>query len=334
MAKNDGNLWIIFLSCFYFFAFAFSITGNCFVLSLCYKRRGSSSLRWFIANLAIADLAFALLSILDAISFLWTWVGGQVTCKIQGFWIEACYTTSIMTLVLISFQRIKAVLHPFNARLSNAEGAKRKVVALWIGSLVVCSPLLYAYQVTLDLSGQIICTNKPFGDLGRQIYYSIHAVCFFMVPLMYMIYAQTAIFLALRSSRRAFATSYTNRHRKVAKTLAALTLAFIICWSPFMIVRTLMYFHLLSEGLVWRASQLLVKLKTVLDSILYAIYGENLNLRQYLRRIITRLTFRQASTGASAVRQRRMHEQSDRKSSGSTRKIYHTKLTVLYTSSV
>ncbi|CAH3171623.1 unnamed protein product, partial [Porites evermanni] len=294
MAKNDGNLWIIFLSCFYFFAFAFSIMGNCFVLSLCYKRRGSSSLRWFIANLAIADLTFALLSILDIISFLWTWVGGQVTCEIQCFWIEACYTTSIMTLVVMTFRRIKAVLHPFNARLSDAEGAKRKVVALWIGSLVVCSPFLYAYQVTLDLSGQIICTNKPFGDLGRQICYSIHAVCFFIVSLVYMIYAQTAIFLALiRSSRRvfptqnAFATSYTNRHRKVAKTLAALTLAFIICWSPFMIIRTLMYFHLLSEGHVWRASQLLVMLNTVLDPILYGIYRENLNFRQYLRRIIT-----------------------------------------------
>ena len=328
MAKNDGISLplVIFGSCFYFFAYAFSITGNCFVLSVCYKRSGSSSLRWFIANLAIADLTFALLSILDIISFLWTWVGGQVTCKIQCFWIEACYTTSIMTLVLISFQRFKAVLHPFNARLSDAEGAKRKVVALWLGSLVVCSPLLYAYQVvTLDLSGQIICTNRLFGDLGRQIYYSIHAVCFFIVPLMYMVYAQTAIFLALiRSSRRvfpaqnAFATSYRNRHRKVAKTLAALTLAFIICWSPFMIVRTLMYFHLLSEGHVWRASQLLVMLNTVLEPILYGIYGENLNFRQYLRRIITRLTFRQASTGASAVRQRRMHEQGDRKSSGST----------------
>ena len=290
-AKNEGISLplVIFGSCLFFFAYAFSITGNCFVLSVCYKRRGSSSLRWYIANLAIADLTFALLSILDIISFLWTWVGGQVTCKIQSFWIEACYTTSIMTLVLISFQRIKAVLHPFNARLSNAEAVKKKVVALWLGSLVVCSPLLYAYQVETHFNGQIICTNRPFGDLGRQIYYSIHAVCFFIVPLMYMIFAQTAISLALRSSRRVFssqntfATSYTNRHRKVAKTLAALTLAFIICWSPFMIVRTLMYFHLLSEGHVWRASQLLVMLNTVLDPILYGIYGENLNFRQYLR---------------------------------------------------
>ena len=215
-----------------------------------------------------------------------------------------------MTLVLISFQRIKAVLHPFNARLSDAEGVKKKVVALWLGSLVVCSPLLYAYQVeTLDYSGEIICTNRPFGDLGRQIYYSIHAVCFFIVPLMYMIYAQTAISLALRSSRRVFPTQNMNRHRKVAKTLAALTVAFIVCWSPFIIVRTLIYFHMLGEGHVWRASQLLVMLNTVLDPILYGIYGENLNFRQYLRCIITRLTSRQASIGASPVRQRRMHEQ-------------------------
>ena len=287
---------VIFGSCFYFFAYAFSITGNCFVLSVCYKRRGSSSLRWYIANLAIADLTFALLSILDMISFLWTWVGGQLTCKVQSFWIEACYTTSIMTLVLISFQRIKAVLHPFNARLSDAEGLKKKVAALWLGSVVVCSPLLYAYQVvTLDYSGQIICTNRPFGDLGRQIYYSIHTVCFFIVPLMYMIYAQTAISLALRSSRRiiptqnAFATSYMNRHHKVAKTLAALTLAFIICWSPFMIVRTLIYFHMLSEGHGWRLCQILVLLNTVLDPILYGICGENLKFRRYIRRITTRL---------------------------------------------
>ena len=197
MAKNDGISLplVIFGSSFYFFAYAFAITGNCFVLSVCYRRSGSSSLRWFIANLAIADLTFALLSILDIISFLWTWVGGQVTCKIQSFWIEACYTTSIMTLVLISFQRIKAVLHPFNARLSNAEAVKKKVVALWLGRLVVCSPLLYAYQVETHFNGQIICTNRPFGDLGRQIYYSIHAVCFFIVPLMYLIYAHTAISL-------------------------------------------------------------------------------------------------------------------------------------------
>lgn len=301
--KNDGISLplVIFGSCFYFVVYTLSLTGNCFVLSVCYKRR-ASSLKWFIANLAIADLTFAVLSILDIVSFLWTWVGGQVTCKIQCFLIEACYTTSIMTLVLISYERIKAVVDPFNARLSDPERAYKKVIALWAVSLVVVSPLLYAYQVTADANSKVICTNEPFGDLGRQAYYSIHSVCLFIIPLIYMIYAQTTIFLTLRSSVRifptqnSFAASFTNRHRKVAKTLAALTLAFIICWSPFMIVRTLMYFHLSSDGHIWRSSQLLVLLNTALDPILYGIYGENLNLKQSLKRFFKCPTFSRTSS--------------------------------------
>ena len=341
MAKNDGISLplVIFGSCFYFVVYTLSIAGNCFVLSACYKRR-SSSLKWFIANLATADLTFALLSILDIVSFLWTWVGGQVTCKIQCFWIEACYTTSIMTLVLISFERIKAVVNPFNARLSDPENAYKKVISLWVVSLVVCSPLLYAYQVlTLDYSGQVICTNRPFGDLGRQVYYSIHAICFFMVPLIYMIYAQTTIFLTLRSSIRvfptqnSFATSSTNRHRKVAKTLSALTLAFIICWSPFMIFRTLMYFNLSSEGHIWRASQLLVLSNTAIDPILYGIYGESLNVRQSIQRIFTCLTCRKTSSSARVINAGRSTGKVNTNSSTITG-INQSRLTTLYTSEV
>ena len=47
-----------------------------------------------------------------------------------------------------------------------------------------------------------------------------------------------------------------QRHEKVAKTLAALSLAFFSCQSPFMILRSLMCFNLASPGLVWRAAQL------------------------------------------------------------------------------
>ena len=309
MPKNDGISLplVIFGSSFYFVVYILSIGGNCFVLSLCYKRQ-ASSLKWFIANLAIADLTFAVLSILDIISFLWTWVGGQMSCKLQCFLIEACYTTSIMTLVVISYERIKAVVDPFNARLSNPERACKKAIVLWAVSLVVVSPLLYAYQIRPDdPGGKIICTNKLFGDLGRQIYYSIHTVCFFVVPLIYMLYAQTTIFITLRSNVRifptqnSFATSTTNRHRKVARTLAALTLAFVICWSPFMIVRTLMYFHLSNDGHIWRVSQLLIFVNTALDPILYGIYGENFNLKQWLRRLFRCPTFSTTSSGMRLI---------------------------------
>lgn len=287
MAKSNSHPLVILVSytCFYSIVFLLSIGGNLVVLCDCYrrkKRRGRSSLKWLIANLAFADFAFTLLTILDVIGSLWTWLGGTVSCKIQGFLIEACYTASIMTLVVITFERRKAVVTPFSTR-ANISGSRtcKTLAVLWIVSLVIGSPLLYAYEVeTGNTSGLFICSNAKFGKLGRQVYYSIHAVCFFIIPLIYMIYAQNAIFIALRSSaipsKNDFTTASTDRHRKVAKILVALTVTFTICWAPFIIVRELIYFYLANEGYYWRACQLLVFLNAALDPILYGIYGNKM----------------------------------------------------------
>lgn len=288
MATSDGYPTAIVgaFTCFYFLVFLSSIMGNSFVLSLCCKdfKQRPSSHKYFIANLAAADLTFTTLTILDLISFLWQWVGGQMSCKLESFLVEACYTTSIMTLALISYERLKAVVQPFNARLIAPAGVHRKITAVWVISFLVALLLLYAYRVEKDSNGAIACNNRILGDLGRQLYYSIHAVCFFLVPLIYMIYAQVTIFLTLRAGfvstqNAASATTCSNRrmHRKVAKTLAALTLAFVTFWSPFIVVRALKYFHKLTDkGYIWRASQLLILLNTALDPILYGIYGRNL----------------------------------------------------------
>ena len=191
-----------------------------------------------------------------------------------------------MALGLISFERLKAMVDPSSVRLVTREDMLRKFIAVWSVSVVVASPLLYAYQTQTDDTRTVSCTNITFGNLARQIYHTIHAFCFFLVPLVYMIVVQKRIFLSLRSR---FASNTSNiiasvrykRHFKVAKVLAALTIAFVICWSPFMVTRTMLYFHLTNGGYVWRASQLLILLNTVLDPILYGVYGEA--MRQYAR---------------------------------------------------
>ena len=291
MATSDGFSVAVVatFTCVYFLIFLSSIVGNSFVLWLCYKlkRQRESSLTCCIANLAIADITFTVMTIFDLIVFVWTWVGGEISCKLQGFSIEACYSTSLMTLALISFERLKAVVDPFRVRLITRENILRKLIAVWSVSAVVASPLLYAYQTLTDNTGAVSCTNTMFGDMARQIYYTIHAFCFFLVPLVYMIVVQKRVFLSLRSSvvsntsNTILASMHYKRHYKVAKVLAALTIAFVICWSPFMVTRTMMYFHFTNGGYVWRASQLLILLNTVLDPILYGVYGEA--MRQYAR---------------------------------------------------
>ncbi len=127
-------------------------------------------------------------------------------------------------------------------------------------SLAVCSPLVYIYSVETKEDGDVVCLTTTRGNIVPQIYYSLHTTFFFVIPLLYMIFTQSRIFRALRTNSMPVSNSFISksnqRHIKVAKTLAALTIAFVFCWSPFMITRTLIYSHLASLGLFWRVSQL------------------------------------------------------------------------------
>ena len=274
---------------FYFVVYVLSVVGNCWVMVTCYKtlKRKGSSLMWFVLNLATADLIFTFLTIFNGIGFLYRWVGGEIVCKFHGFLVETCYSVSISTLVVISYERLTAITDPLNARARNfTNRGYRRLLIIWGVCLIGCVPLAILYQMVREENGELVCNNTTWGDVGRQIFYSLHAFFFYIFPLSYMIFSQSKIFLALRSRRtvpsQRDAERSNRRHQKIAKTLFALTVAFAICWSPFMITRTLMYFHIAEPGALWRMSQLLICLNAVLDPIMYGIYGGNLKatLRQ------------------------------------------------------
>ena len=283
---------VVFFAIFYSAVFIVSVFGNIWVLITCYitLRRTHFPVMWFLANLASANLLFTLLTVFNTIGFYWRWIGGDVTCKLQGFLVEATYTVSITTLLVLSYQRLKAIVDPFNARI-NSRPRKEflKTVTIWVLCLAVCSPLVPIYRVEIQENGELLCTNTTWGSIGRQIFYGLHAILYFIIPLSYMIFSQTQIFRALCSRSRLINNNFTERsnrqHRKVAKTLAALTAAFVICQSPFMVTRTLLYFHLASYGFIWRGSQLLICLNVALDPLLYGYFGGNLNsvLQRLLR---------------------------------------------------
>lgn len=294
MATSDSFplFMVVFLLTFYITVFIMSTVGNTWVVIICYKtlKQRYFSLMWLVANLASSDLLFTFLTVFNIIGFFWRWVGGNSTCRLHGFLVEATYTTSITTLMVISYQRLKAITDPFSAR--NGSWANKEYVKLaiiWILCLAVCSPLVLIYRVETQENGDIVCINLTWGNIGRQIYYSLHGTFFFVIPLLYMLLTQTQIHRALRSRVLPISNSFiqksNQRHKKVAKTLAALTIAFVICWSPFMITRTLIYFHLASPNLVWRASQLLICLNAALDPLLYGYYGGN--LKSALKRVLS-----------------------------------------------
>lgn len=283
MERSDSfsSILVVLFSGFYSFVFILSTVGNIWVLVTCYKtlKQRHSPFMWLLANLASADLCFTILTIFNSIAFLWQWVGGNITCKLQGFLIEASYTSTIITLLTISYERLKVTSNPINALVKRwPEKQYFKLIIIWSCSLLICLPLLFIYRVETQ-QNSVMCLARKRTNFFPQIFYSVHTTIFFVAPLVYMIYTQSCIFRTLRVASiptTAFITHSKQRQRKIAKTLSALTIAFVICWSPFMVIRTLIYFSLASPDFAWKMSQLLIFLNSGLDPLLYGYYGGHL----------------------------------------------------------
>ena len=125
---------------FYAIVFIISLVGNTWVIITAYTilKRTHSPVMWFLANLASADLLFTFLTVFDVITFHWRWVGGNGTCKLVGFLVEATNTVSITTLVVLSYQRLKVVVDLLNARIGSWPRKKfLKIVTIWAIGLAV-----------------------------------------------------------------------------------------------------------------------------------------------------------------------------------------------------
>ena len=235
----------VFLYCLYATVFSLALFGNTLSLITCY--RSYKDIKFVlpcfiaIASLASADLLFTLLSIFDLLAFVrdGDWFGGNVICKAQSFLIESCYTVSILTLIAISRERLRAVSSPLLARVEGSGERKLTLVGIWVIGILTCTPLLYAYHIVEDKeTGKSKCLNTQMGDKGRQIYYSIQAGLLFLVPLVFMTWAHIRIFKLLSIHERTRASLLSVRdekqglhQNKVTRMLAVVTVIFFACWQ-------------------------------------------------------------------------------------------------------
>lgn len=267
---------------YYVVIFLLAVVGNVFAILTCYKnfKQSSAILLTYVASLALADLLFTLLTPADLAAFLASsWVSGSFICRFQSFLIENSYTASIITLAAISHERLMAVSTPLLARSQRVFQRKLIPIFIWLISFIVCSPLLYAYVIVKDENGVEQCVNIAWGDQGRQVYYSIQGILIFIFPLIYMVYAHYRIFRILKihsitRERLASRQTETASQRKIGKMLLIVTCIFVACYFPFVVIRSLKYFYLLNQAMIWRLVQLMIFTQAAVNPVIYCFYNK------------------------------------------------------------
>lgn len=194
VAVEEGSLTITvaFLT-FYVVVLTCAIIGNSLVLLTVYRYPFMRTVvNLFLANLATSDLLFAIISVFDTVAFMKSgWFSGEGSCKVQSYLIEVFYTCSILTLVAVSCERYLAICRP-HLRSRTRKQTMITIAIAWATSIGFCSVLLYAYRIRVQ-DGAPVCENLQWSISDRQIFYTIHSVLVYLIPLTIMIWAHHRI---------------------------------------------------------------------------------------------------------------------------------------------
>lgn len=159
--------------------------GNALVILAYRNPRMRSVTNLFIANLAVADLTVALINVpvnitISVIPFH-HWPFGLALCKLIPFLSGVSVFSSVGTLIAISVDRYRAIVHPLLPRIRTRH-AITIIASIWIVAFVYPVPLL-VFTKLVKLDETDLCIEHWPSVEGRRAYTILVFVALYLIPL-------------------------------------------------------------------------------------------------------------------------------------------------------
>uniref|UniRef100_A0A669DEG8 Growth hormone secretagogue receptor type 1 n=1 Tax=Oreochromis niloticus TaxID=8128 RepID=A0A669DEG8_ORENI len=165
------------------------------------------------------------------------WPLGDLACKLTMFLSECCTFCTILHITFLSLERYLAVCWPITAKTVVTRRRTRAIIGcLWLSAAVSAAPVLVMVGVEDTDKRECRCTHFAISS-GLLSAMMILSNLYFLVPLcilglVYSLIGRT-LWLRPKSSRR------DQSHRNTVKMLGVIVLAFVLCWLPFHVGRTI-----------------------------------------------------------------------------------------------
>ena len=302
-----------------------SIVGNTILAVVYFKSKNmKNTINCCIMNMVFADFLLTLVYMPRMMSRVFIglkWVvggiPGLVLCKIVSLSHEISICVSVLTVVVIAFERFFAVAFPLRVVISRKVSVGL-LCGTWLIALAARSPMFYGVKMVRFQSGDLGCLWFPGlifqTERAIKFYHYFMVVVFYGLPLLFIITLYTAIVIFLRrrtglidnvTRRRALATN-----RKVTKMILAVITAFLLCW--------LLYFLLLPLDEFWSGSIpcglyfvrfFLGHVNSACNPIICLVFSEN--YRNCIRRAGNRLKWKRTGRFNLRVSSERDHSRSN-----------------------
>ena len=185
--------------------FVISIAGNIFVFLVFYKRPSLVTIsNRFIVNLSICNFleTICVMPFVFAALVTQDWVFGRFWCQTTGFLMNAIFSASILTLVVISLDRYCAVVTPlhYSMRITPCKSVMM-IFIVWLLAIFSAFPPLIGWSHYEYQKNKSVCTVLWTSRNTSDRYYTLCLVLIcFILPFIVILWAYSVIFKAAQNN--------------------------------------------------------------------------------------------------------------------------------------
>uniref|UniRef100_A0A1I7ZEQ4 G_PROTEIN_RECEP_F1_2 domain-containing protein n=1 Tax=Steinernema glaseri TaxID=37863 RepID=A0A1I7ZEQ4_9BILA len=239
----------------YIFMFAALITcavgGNFAVIWIVLRHeRMRTVTNYYLVNLAVADILISILNtgFSGSYNLYYVWVFGPFYCAINNLMGITPICASVFTMIVMSFDRYMAIVHPLRRRPGRSATVSI-IVTIWLLAFLCGVPAFLASKLEMNyfFNGDKVvevplCLGDNFPD-GNGINSKIFAwynnglvIIQYVIPLIILTFTYGKVVLVLRRNDTIGDTrnqESVKTKRKAANMLALVVTMFVVVWLPY-----------------------------------------------------------------------------------------------------
>ena len=231
-----------------------SVVGNILVVLIVYRKQTMRTVTFYLmTNIAVADVIFFVFTGPRQIAEVFTepsrWLikgeAGWLSCKFSSFCMDTCQIVSVYSSVAIGINRMAAVCYPNNPRLRGVR-ARHLIAGVWL----LCMLMFVHYFYTFKLVSEIDTNYCRLSLAPRALTTYVILMTFFqyVLPLVMITACYFKVVSRLKKNKlpgsptAARARRRKHRNRRITKMALAITITFVVLWTPFVIYSYLVVF--------------------------------------------------------------------------------------------
>ena len=228
-----------------------SLVGNSLVIvTFIFDKNMRSVTNVFILSLAVSDLMVTLTLVPFNVGLVFSkyWIFGRAACKIAPFFMTFSISSSSLTLCSISLDRYIAIIYPHKLKFfQSSKPAGIFLAVIWILSAFCSVPNAIFYDVQKieftktvpEMEDKYVCV-WPESDYREPLQLWVTLVVLFITPLIFMSFAYCRVgyqlWIRKHIGSKRNTSDNTVMKKKVIKMLVIVMLAYVLCWSPIMVL--------------------------------------------------------------------------------------------------